>query len=60
MTNTTKLTLALRASSIRNLTAAELSVANGGKPNPTCAKTNGTKPPTISTKPPPKTKPTMS
>ena len=31
MKNNTKPTLALRAQSIRNLTAAELRVANGGK-----------------------------
>jgi hypothetical protein len=32
MKNTTKLTLALRAHSIRNLTAAELRIASGGCP----------------------------
>jgi hypothetical protein len=41
MKDTTKLTLALRAHSIRNLTAAELRIANGGC---TCADTRGTRP----------------
>ena len=34
MKNTTKRTLALRAYSIRNLTAGELRVANGGQKRP--------------------------
>jgi hypothetical protein len=40
MKNTTKRTLALRAQSIRNLTAAELRVANGGE---TCTHSHATR-----------------